>query len=95
MLRLFGDDVAIEEFSSDSKEVQLLRQGRNIDARFTGKGNATLKVKLVTKLGGDVTKRQLAFAIPPALSSKLSLAIDENDADVEKALLEWDGKIKK
>src|SRR5207249_100965 len=46
-------------------------------------GNVTLKFKLVTKLGGDVTKRQLAFGIPPALSSKLSLVIDENDAEVE------------
>jgi len=46
-------------------------------------GNATVKVKLVVKLSGEVTRRQLAFTIPPALSSKLSIQIAEAQADVE------------
>jgi len=42
-----------------------------------------LQLKLIAKLGGDVTRRQLAFGIPPALSSRVSVIIDEAEADVE------------
>ena len=44
---------------------------------------AELKFKLVTKVGGDVTKRRLSFSVPPALSSALDITIDEAEADVE------------
>ena len=46
-------------------------------------GEAAITVKFVVKLGGDVSKRQLSFAIPPALSSTVNASIDEPDADVE------------
>src|SRR5262249_7629214 len=41
-----------------------------------------VKLKLVAKLEGDATKRRLAFAIPPALASRLVVSIDEPEADV-------------
>src|SRR5205814_4088935 len=47
------------------------------------KGDATLHFTFLVKLGGDVTRRQLSFGIPSALSSKLSLTVDEADAAVE------------
>src|SRR5207302_9549861 len=47
------------------------------------RGEVTLQIKLLVKAGGDATRRQLAFAIPPALTSQLSLAIDQPDAEVE------------
>src|SRR5439155_594820 len=82
-LRLFGDDVAVEEFSAIPSTVKLVRQGNSIHVRLEKKGEATLKVKFLVKLGGDVTKRHLAFGIPPALSSKLALTVDEPEAAVE------------
>jgi hypothetical protein len=80
---LFGSDVAVESFSTEAKGAMLIRLGRGVALRLADKGNALIKLKLVVKLSGDVTKRQLAFNIPPALSSKLSLSLDEPEADVE------------
>jgi hypothetical protein len=77
---LFGEDLAIQEFSGDGR---LMRIGKTVSVRIESQGSARLQFKLAVKLGGDVTKRQLAFAIPPALSSKLGVVIDEPDADVE------------
>jgi len=80
---LFGEDVAVEEFSATPGNVRLVRQGNSIGVRLPKSGGATLRVKFLVKLGGDVTKRHLAFAIPPALSSELSLTVDEPEAAVE------------
>jgi hypothetical protein len=43
----------------------------------------TLQIKMLVKIAGDVTKRRVAFAIPPALSSQVALALDEPGADVD------------
>ncbi|PYM16646.1 MAG: hypothetical protein DME18_00960 [Verrucomicrobia bacterium] len=80
---LFDDDVAVEQFSATPGDVKLLRQGRSVRVRLPKKSDVALKVKFLVKLGGDVTKRQLAFALPPALSSRLSLTVDEPEAAVE------------
>jgi len=80
---LFGEDVAIQEFHTEARDAKLLRQGNKVALRLGEMGNAVVKVKLVIKLSGEVTKRQLAFTIPPALSSKLSIQIAEAQADVE------------
>ncbi len=80
---LFGEDVAIEQFSTGAKDAKLFRQGNAVAVRLANSGHATLQVKLIVKLGGDVTKRQLAFGIPPALTSKLAMTIDEAEAGVE------------
>jgi hypothetical protein len=83
VVSLFGEDVAVEEFSSNPGNVRLLRQSNSVSVRLPKAGEATLKIRFLVKLGGDVTKRHLAFAIPPALSSKLSLIVDESEAAVE------------
>lgn len=83
IVALFGEDVAIQEFSTKGSDVRLLRQGNSFNLRLGEKGSVTVQLKLVAKLSGDVSKRQLAFSIPPALSSKLSVTIDEPEADVE------------
>ena len=80
---LFDDDVAVEQFSATPSDVKLLRQGNSISVRLPKKGGATLKLKFLVKLGGNVTKRQLVFGVPSALSSKLSLTVDEPEAAVE------------
>src|SRR2546429_4324631 len=80
---LFGEDVAVEQFEAAPGDVKLLRQGNSVSVRLPKKGEATLKVRFLVKLGGDVTKRQLAFGVPPALSSKLLLTVDEPEAAVE------------
>jgi hypothetical protein len=80
---LFGEDVALETVALDATNAALLREGRVVSLHLPDRGPATLKARLVVKLGGDVTKRQLVFGIPPALSSRLSMTIDEGEADVE------------
>lgn len=82
MVPLFGDDLAIESFSGSS-DVRLVRDGATVGVLLTARGTVALQFKIIARLGGDVTRRQLAFGIPPALSSRVSLVIDEAEADVE------------
>jgi hypothetical protein len=82
-LPLFGDDVTVRQFSSKPGDATLLREGKTFVAVLGKRGEAVLQLKLLVKLGGDVTRRQLSFAIPPALSSQLALAIEQPEADVE------------
>ena len=79
---LFGDDVALESFAAKA-DAKLVREGRMVGVLLPARGTVTLQLKLIARLGGDVTRRQLAFSIPPALSSRVSVVIDEAEADVE------------
>ncbi|MHB8519503.1 MAG: type II secretion system protein [Limisphaerales bacterium] len=81
-LPLFGDDIAVQSFTNTGG-AKLVREGRTVSVFLPARGPATLQMKLLGKLGGDVTKRSLAFAIPPALSSQVNVTIDEAEADVE------------
>jgi type II secretory pathway pseudopilin PulG len=81
-VRLFGEDVAVRQFCA-KPESKLVREGNNISVLMPRRGETTLRLTLLIKLGGDVTKRQLAFAIPGALTSQLALTLDQPDADVE------------
>ena len=81
-LPLFGDDVAVQSITATGG-AKLVREGRTVSVVLPARGPATLQLKLLGKLGGDVTKRSLAFAIPPALSSQVKVTIDEAEADVE------------
>ena len=80
---LFGDDVAVEQFSATCKDARLIRDGRDVTAVLPQKGEVTLHVKLLVKVGGDVSKRLLSFRIPGALTSLMTAAIDQPEADVE------------
>jgi len=80
---LFGDDVAVQQFSVKNGRAELVRDGGGIGVRFNSKGGVTLQVELLVKIAGDVTKRRLAFAIPPALSGQIALTLDEAGADVD------------
>lgn len=82
-VKLFGDDVAVQQFSASPGEVKLVRDGNTVVAVVPRRGPATLRVKFLVKLGGDVAKRQLAFGIPSALSSRFTMTIDEPEAAVE------------
>ena len=82
-VKLFGGDVAIEHFSTDAKDVKLQRHGETVTLSLPARGSVTVNLKLLVKLGGTVAKRQLAFAIPPALSSQLMVVIAEAEADVD------------
>ena len=61
---LFGEDVALESFAAKG-EARLVREGRTVGVLLPARGSVTLQLKLIAKLGGDVTRRQLAFGIPP------------------------------
>jgi type II secretory pathway pseudopilin PulG len=79
---LFGEEVALESFAAQGA-AKLVREGRAVGVLLPARGTVTLQLKLIARLGGDVTRRQLAFGIPPALSSRVSVVIDEAEADVE------------
>ena len=80
---LFGDDVVVEQFMVKNGKAEIVRSGNSI-AVCLGKGSdATLQIKLLVKVAGDVTKRRLSFEIPPALTSEVALALDESEADVD------------
>lgn len=81
-LPLFSDDIAVQSFTTTGG-AKLVREGRTVSVFLPARGPARLQMKLLGKLGGDVTKRSLAFAIPPALSSQVNVTIDEAEADVE------------
>jgi hypothetical protein len=81
-IALFQDDVAIQSFETDG-EARLLRQDRTVAVWVGDIGQRTLRCKLAVRLSGDVTKRLLTFAVPPALISRLDLTLEEPDADVE------------
>jgi len=80
---LFGDEVAVQQFSVKSGRAALVRDGGGLAVHFDRDGGATLQIKMLVKISGDVTKRRLAFAIPPALTSQVSLALDQAEADVD------------
>ncbi|HWQ90245.1 MAG TPA: hypothetical protein VN673_01145, partial [Clostridia bacterium] len=79
---LFGEEIAIESFTADSG-ARLVREGRNIHVLLQPQSTVRLALRLAVRLGGDVTRRHLLFKIPPALSSRVDLVIQEADADVE------------
>jgi type II secretory pathway pseudopilin PulG len=81
-LPLFSDDIAVQSFTTTGG-AKLVREGRTVSVFLPARGPATLQMKLLGKLGGDVTKRSLAFAIPLALSSRVNVTLDEAEADVE------------
>ena len=60
---LFGDDVALESFAAKG-DAKLVREGRTVGVLLPGRGSVALQLKLIARLGGDVTRRQLAFGIP-------------------------------
>ena len=82
-INLFGEDVAVQSFSAKPSDAKIIRDGKNVAVELPRKGEATLQLKLLVRLGGDVAKRQLAFGVPFALTGKLALTIDQPDADVE------------
>ena len=82
-VKLFGDDVAVQQFTASPSEVKLVRESDGVVAIVQRRGSATLRVRFLTKLGGDVAKRQLKFGIPSALSSQFTMTLDEVDAAVE------------
>ncbi len=98
-VRLFGEDVAVQEFSGPKGEVKrgwfswlgrketvgarLVRDGRSVSVWLPEKGSATVRLRFLVNVGGDVTKRKLEFGIPPALVSRLSVTLAEPQAVVE------------
>ncbi len=83
MAPLFGDEVAVQQFSVKAGRAGLVRDGGTLAVRFESSGQVTLQIKMLVKIAGDVTKRRLAFAVPPALSSQVALTLDESEADVD------------
>lgn len=80
---LFGPEVAVQAFTATAGQARIWREGENVGVFLPNRGAASVNLRLLVKLGGDASRRQLAFALPPALGSRLTLALDEPDADVD------------
>ena len=80
---LFSEEVAVQEFTVKRGRAQLVRDGQRIAVRIDRSGDVTLQINLLVKVAGDVTKRRLHFAIPPALTSQVALTLDQAEADVD------------
>jgi prepilin-type processing-associated H-X9-DG protein len=80
---LFGPEVAVQQFTVKSGGAKLVRDDGNIAVRFNRKGDAAVRIKMLVKVSGDVTKRWLVFKLPAALSSQVSLVLDQPEADVD------------
>ncbi len=81
-VRVFGADVAVQQFTVRCGKAELLRRGDNLVVRLDSR-EATVEIKMLVKITGDVTKRELAFAAPPALSSQVEFTLDEPQAEVD------------
>jgi type II secretory pathway pseudopilin PulG len=79
---LFGEDVALESFDSKA-DARIIRAGPGAAVMLQSRGSATLHMRIAARVAGDGGRRALTFALPPALSSRFSITIDEADADVE------------
>jgi type II secretory pathway pseudopilin PulG len=79
---LFSDDVAVEKYFVKCGQAELIRDGGSLSVKL-GRRVTLLEIHLLVKISGDVTKRELGFGIPPALSSQMSFSLDEPDADVD------------
>jgi prepilin-type processing-associated H-X9-DG protein len=79
---LFSGDVAVQQFTVKRGKAQLVRDGDNLDVMLNGRDKVTLEIKMLVKIEGDVTRRELAFGIPPALSSQVSFILSQPEADV-------------
>lgn len=82
-LPLFDGAVAVESFQVLEGQASLWRQGDQVGVWLPAAGPASVRMSLVVKLGGDAGRRQLGFALPPALGSQLTLTLPETDAEVE------------
>jgi len=80
---LFGADVAVQSYSSKPAGAKLVRSGAGVAVVLPRPGETALELKLLVKLGGDATRRQFELAIPAALTTRMTLAIDQPDADVD------------
>src|SRR5262249_6209636 len=52
-LHLFSDEVAVQEFSSKPARARLVRESDGVAVKLTRRGETTLQLKLLVKLGGD------------------------------------------
>jgi type II secretory pathway pseudopilin PulG len=80
---LFGREVAVQEFVATSGEAILWRDGDRVGVRLPAPGSAAVRLRLLVKLSGEASQRQLDFGVPPALGSRLTLTVKEPEAEVE------------
>ena len=83
VVMLFGEETAVQDFSSTEGSVRLWREGARLGVVIPKPGDAAARMTVLIKLQEDAGKRRLDFALPPALGTRLNLRLDEPDADVE------------
>ncbi len=82
-LPLFDNTIVVQQFSAKGGDAKLVRDGNRFAVALARAGDVSVTARLLVKVSGDVTRRDLAFAIPPALTSQFALTVDQPEADVE------------
>ena len=82
-LRLFGPEVAVEDFATVTGEARVTRDEGEVIVRLPRGGSATVKLTVRVRLVDNAGRRQLDLALPPALGGRLTLAIEEPDVEIE------------
>lgn len=82
-LALFGPDVALQEFTAESGEAQVWREGGRLGVRLPQPGSVTVRARLLARTAGDVGRQSLDFGLPPALATRLLLTIADPEVEVE------------
>ncbi len=80
---LFGPDLVVERFATTNAGVRLLREGAAVAVRIESPCEAWLQCSLLARVSVDAAQRKLELMLPRALSSRLLMALDETEADVE------------
>lgn len=86
---LFGKDVAVQEFAVESGDARLWREGETLGLVLPNAGPTSVRMKLLVPVGGDAGKRQLEFAAPAAVGSRLTLTLNEPGAEIEFPGAAW------
>lgn len=89
---LFREVLAIDKFTASQPGIQLLREGNDIVISLPTAGPAKVDVRflvkpsgedIVMKATGEITRRNLSFGIPPALTSTVEANLNEPDTEFE------------
>jgi hypothetical protein len=82
-LLLFQDDVSIQDFSVQQGEARIWRETGTVGLLLPRPGLLQARVRLLVRVQDAGDRRQLSFHTPAALATRLSLLIEEAEADVE------------
>lgn len=83
VIELLGPDAAIQEFTVNSGEARLLREGGRASVLLLHPGRANIRLRWLVNVAGDPSHRTLESSLPVAVGTHLHLSIAEADVAVD------------